>query len=133
MVLAQTTVTTSSDLGAFFAGFFFVYLLLLIAMGIAWVQILRKAGYSGAWVLVGLVPFVNIVMFFVFAFSRWPVLDRGRGFGPHGYVPPPSSPGGYQPPGWQPSGYQPPGWGPTGQQPSGWAPPPPPAPPAPLQ
>jgi uncharacterized membrane protein len=39
----------------------------------AWVRIITKAGYSGWWVLVSLVPFLNFVMFLVFAFSRWPV------------------------------------------------------------
>jgi ATP/ADP translocase len=41
---------------------------------IAYIQIIRKAGYSGWWVLVGLVPLLNIVMFMVFAFSTWPVI-----------------------------------------------------------
>ena len=41
---------------------------------IAYVRIIQKAGYSGWWVLVGLVPILNLVMFLVFAFSRWPVL-----------------------------------------------------------
>ncbi|MEK8227095.1 hypothetical protein NKG05_15015 [Oerskovia sp. M15] len=40
---------------------------------IAYIQIIRKAGYSGWWVLVGIVPLLNIVMFLVFAFSNWPV------------------------------------------------------------
>jgi ATP/ADP translocase len=39
---------------------------------IAYIQIIRKAGYSGWWVLVGIVPLLNIVMFLVFAFSTWP-------------------------------------------------------------
>ena len=41
---------------------------------IAYIQIIRKAGYSGWWVLVGIVPLLNIVMFLVFAFSTWPVV-----------------------------------------------------------
>ena len=40
---------------------------------IAYIRILQKAGYSGWWVLIGLVPVVNFVMFLVFAFVRWPV------------------------------------------------------------
>ncbi|WP_197021642.1 hypothetical protein [Cellulomonas sp. HZM] len=39
----------------------------------AFVRIIQKAGYSGWWVLVGLVPVLNVVMFFVFAFGTWPV------------------------------------------------------------
>ncbi len=34
----------------------------------------RKAGYSGWWCLILLVPVVNVVMIYVFAFSTWPVL-----------------------------------------------------------
>jgi FHA domain len=45
-----------------------------------YVRIIRRAGYSGWWVLILLVPVVNIVMVWVFAFSNWPVL-RGAGGG----------------------------------------------------
>jgi hypothetical protein len=38
------------------------------------VSIVRKAGYSAWWVCAGLVPLVNIVMLFAFAFSDWPAL-----------------------------------------------------------
>ncbi|MBD3777931.1 MAG: hypothetical protein IE923_01515 [Micrococcales bacterium] len=40
---------------------------------IAYIRIIQKAGYSGWWILIGLVPVVNVVMFLVFAYSRWPV------------------------------------------------------------
>lgn len=36
------------------------------------VRIIRRSGYSGWWVLAGLVPVFNVVMFFVFAFKRTP-------------------------------------------------------------
>ncbi|RMI04732.1 DUF805 domain-containing protein [Cellulomonas triticagri] len=60
---------------------------LVIAIGvwlvvlIAYIRIIQKAGYSGWWVLIGLVPVVNVIMFLVFAYSRWPVqreLDARR-------------------------------------------------------
>jgi hypothetical protein len=35
-------------------------------------QIVRKAGYSPAWALLALVPFVNLLALWVFAFARWP-------------------------------------------------------------
>src|SRR5262249_46886219 len=91
-MLAQTTTTTNAFAGLLL---FFVILeiIFVIAFVIGWVKILNKAGYSGAWVVLGFVPFVNIVMFFVFAFSRWPVLGRPNGF----YTaPPPFTSGGYQ-------------------------------------
>ncbi len=40
---------------------------------IAYIRIIQKAGWSGWWILIGLVPVVNVVMFLVFAYSRWPV------------------------------------------------------------
>ncbi len=40
---------------------------------IAYIRIIQKAGYSGWWILIGLVPVVNVIMFLVFAYSRWPV------------------------------------------------------------
>jgi len=57
------------------------------------VSIVRKAGYSAWWVCAGLVPLVNIVMLFAFAFSDWPALrvtrlgnvDAGRPGGHPGF------------------------------------------------
>ena len=39
----------------------------------AYVRIIRRAGYSGWWILIGVVPLVNVVMFLVFAFKEWPI------------------------------------------------------------
>ncbi|HRD47040.1 MAG TPA: hypothetical protein PLF78_11210 [Caulobacter sp.] len=38
--------------------------------------IVRKAGYHPAWSLLGLIPLVNIVVLWVFAFGDWPALRR---------------------------------------------------------
>jgi uncharacterized membrane protein YhaH (DUF805 family) len=38
--------------------------------------IVKKAGYSGWWCLILLVPLVNLIMIYVFAFANWPVLRR---------------------------------------------------------
>jgi len=54
-----------------------IYLAVAVLMIVATVKILSKAGYSGWWVLIGLVPVANVVMYVVFAFSDWPAL-RGR-------------------------------------------------------
>ena len=35
-------------------------------------EIIHKAGYSRIWILVWFVPLLNIIMLWVFAFSRWP-------------------------------------------------------------
>jgi|GEM_PF-2129152 len=50
-----------------------VYAVLLVLMTVIYVTIIRKAGYSGWWILTMLVPVVNVVMIAVFAFSEWPV------------------------------------------------------------
>lgn len=65
----------SQDLGSWFAGGVGLALVIgvYVFVLIAYIRIIQKAGYSGWWVLIGLVPIVNVVMFFVFAFSTWPV------------------------------------------------------------
>lgn len=40
-------------------------------------RILQKAGFDGRWTLILLVPVVNIIMIWVFAFSHWPNLKPG--------------------------------------------------------
>ena len=61
----------------------------LIVMAVLWlagmalvvfatVTIVRKAGYSGWWVLMGCIPLAGFVMWMVFAFSRWPVLEEAE-------------------------------------------------------
>ncbi|QPK61520.1 hypothetical protein IVG45_11465 [Methylomonas sp. LL1] len=51
----------------------------LFVLFVLWLgyKILLKAGLDGWWALVLLVPVVNIVMIWVFAFSRWPNLRGG--------------------------------------------------------
>jgi hypothetical protein len=39
-------------------------------------RILQKAGFDGMWTLILLVPVVNIIMIWVFAFNHWPNLQR---------------------------------------------------------
>ncbi len=36
-------------------------------------KILSKAGFSGWWSLLAVVPIVNLICLWVFAFVRWPV------------------------------------------------------------
>ena len=55
-----------------------VYLAVAVISIIAAVKVVTKAGYSGWWVLIGLVPIVGFVMALVFAFSDWPVLRELR-------------------------------------------------------
>jgi uncharacterized membrane protein YhaH (DUF805 family) len=81
-----------SGVGAGAGIFVLFYLALVVVSIVAWVRILSKAGYSGWWILIAIVPIVNLVMFLVFAFSTWPIeqqLAAARAQHPGGYGPPP--------------------------------------------
>ena len=63
-----------------------VYFLTALVPGLlivvpAW-RIVAKAGYAGALSLLLLVPLVNVVALFAFAFSTWPLEQRGGHAGP---------------------------------------------------
>jgi S1-C subfamily serine protease len=49
-----------------------LFLALLPAIG----RVVTKAGYSVCWMLWSLVPGVNLIMLYAFAFSRWPLQRR---------------------------------------------------------
>ena len=51
---------------------------LLFALIIPMWRTITKAGYNGWWVLLYFIPLVNIVMFWVFAYSDWPALAEGQ-------------------------------------------------------
>ncbi len=55
-----------------------VVALLLAIFLVPAVAILRRAGYSGWWALLCYVPLVNILALWIFAFARWPALERGN-------------------------------------------------------
>jgi hypothetical protein len=39
-------------------------------------RLFSKAGYSGWWSLLMLIPLVNLITLYVLAFSNWPVLRK---------------------------------------------------------
>ena len=53
---------------------FIVAFIVLIA--IIWWQIFKKAGYHPALGLLMLIPPLNIIMFFILAFGRWPIYEK---------------------------------------------------------
>jgi hypothetical protein len=56
------------------------WLIILIYVAIIVVpcwRIVSKAGYPGALSLLALVPLVNIILLWVFAFVRWPIERAG--------------------------------------------------------
>ena len=85
----------------------FIYLAIITVSIWATAKVISKAGYSGWWVLVSFVPLLNMVMFLVFAFSKWPIQQRLESAERMG--PPPAAGGGRF--GW--NGFAPPG-GPAG-------------------
>jgi hypothetical protein len=120
---------SSTGVAAFTGVFLLVELFFVVVGIVAWVKIISKAGYSGWWVLIGLVPLVGAVMFLVFAFSKWPVQQRLEAAiannrqsmgpdGPYGW----SRGGGWEPPG-APQGPMGGQQGPSAPQ--GWSPQPP--------
>jgi uncharacterized membrane protein YhaH (DUF805 family) len=42
-------------------------------------QILRKAGFSRWWSVLAIIPLVNLVALWLFAFSKWRVLPLAQG------------------------------------------------------
>lgn len=52
-----------------------VYLFAILPV-IYGMKIAKRAGYSSAWALTLLVPFVGVVMMYLFAFDRWPNLRQ---------------------------------------------------------
>ncbi len=66
----ETTGTLDSGI---LAALVVLYAALLALFVWAYVRIIQKAGYSGWWVLMGLVPIGNLVMLCLFAFKEWPI------------------------------------------------------------
>jgi uncharacterized membrane protein YhaH (DUF805 family) len=55
-----------------------VSLLVLVVWLVPTVKILHKAGYSGWWCILSLIPLVNIIFLWVFAFADWPALRAAQ-------------------------------------------------------
>lgn len=66
------------------------YLIISVVMTYTMVAggwVLAKAGRSPLWVLFLLIPYVNVLAIWVFAYMRWPFVDRvdaGTGTPPRG-------------------------------------------------
>jgi hypothetical protein len=51
-------------------------LLFVLILGIPVARILRRAGRSRWWTIIAFVPLLNLVGLWVFAFVRWPAVDK---------------------------------------------------------
>jgi hypothetical protein len=58
-----------------------ILMIMFVVVPVIWIvpvwRIVSRTGYSGAWSLLGFVPILNIILLWVFAFSKWPA-DRNR-------------------------------------------------------
>ena len=63
-------------MGAFSLFHWLVVMAVLALFLVPFAKILQRAGRSGWWVILWLVPLVNIAGLWLFAFGRWPALDR---------------------------------------------------------
>jgi hypothetical protein len=73
-------------MGSSFGGQWFGDLLFIVAWFVVWLipaaKISGKAGYSRWWCLVVVIPAVNVVFYWIFAFSSWPNLRGSSGSTP---------------------------------------------------
>lgn len=55
-----------------------IVLALLFALFVFWLlgRILLKAGFDPLWMLVMVIPVVNVIMVWIFAFADWPHLKK---------------------------------------------------------
>ena len=55
-----------------------IIILFMLGLSVAWTlllaRIIGKAGFNKWWVIVTLIPGLNIIFVWVFAFSKWPSL-----------------------------------------------------------
>jgi hypothetical protein len=66
---------TEIEMGSFSIWHWIIVLLFLLPLwffsrGVA------KAGFSPWWALLGVVPLINIIMLWVFAYAKWPALPE---------------------------------------------------------
>ncbi len=65
-------------MGGFSLWHWIIVLLFLISAWPAW-RISERAGFAGAWGLLIALPLVNLIVLWLFAFSRWPIDRRTEG------------------------------------------------------
>lgn len=59
-------------MGAFSIWHWIVLLIYIAIIVVPFWRIVSKAGYSGAWSLVAIIPLINLIFLWVFAFANWP-------------------------------------------------------------
>jgi uncharacterized membrane protein YhaH (DUF805 family) len=65
-----------ATVGTFSPTHFIVLLAVVFVIGFPMVRILQRTGHSGWWAILWMVPFVNLIALWIFAFAKWPAVDR---------------------------------------------------------
>lgn len=58
-------------MGMFPMRYWLLFMLVLVVPALLFSRILPKAGYPAWWALLALVPGVNLIALYIFAFSEW--------------------------------------------------------------
>lgn len=58
-------------------GILVILALYVVYVIISW-KIAEKAGFSGRWALVLLIPVAGIIMIWIFAFTKWPIEEEEK-------------------------------------------------------
>jgi hypothetical protein len=74
--MQEQRVNRGDDMGALSILHWIIVILVLVLYGVPAAKILGSAGYNKWWTIAFFDPLLNIIALWVFAFSRWPVLDR---------------------------------------------------------
>jgi hypothetical protein len=52
--------------------------LVLFTLGFPAARILKRAGLSGWWTILAMIPYANVIGLWAFAFARWPALEAAK-------------------------------------------------------
>jgi uncharacterized membrane protein YraQ (UPF0718 family) len=66
-------------MGSFNLWHWIILSLFLVLNGVPIANILGRAGFSKWWTIAFLVPFLNLVALWIFAYARWPAGDHTEG------------------------------------------------------
>jgi O-antigen ligase len=66
-------------MGAFSSVHWVIVFLMLAILGVPFWRIVKRTGMPAALSLLWFVPLVNLVFLWVFAFARWPAMERQQG------------------------------------------------------
>ncbi len=57
---------------AVFSPLHVIVIIVVLCLNLVYIPAVRRAGFSGWWVLLSIVPVAGLVLLWMFAFARWP-------------------------------------------------------------